>query len=219
MGAVLAGDLSGSEAITSGQLTILTTEAGAAALGLYTHSPDEIDVTLDGEVDNETEEAIQDRLERIAMRADMSIHYYVQGCRESRDGLRKVITLFAGIMVLFFAVSVAMQVGNTGRRIRADRRMLGTLRAVGADRNTLVGCYRLPMILASLAGLILGTAFYLVFRYSDTTGAAFPAYHPEIVLPLFVVLSGLCLLCCLAGVRARLGQVLKSSIVENIREL
>ena len=121
--------------------------------------------------------------------------------------------------MLFFAVSVAMQVGNTGRRIRADRRMLGTLRAVGADRNTLVGCYRLPMILASLAGLILGTAFYLVFRYSDMTGTAFPAYHPEIVLPLFVVLSGLCLLCCLAGVRARLGQVLKRSIVENIREL
>ena len=34
-----------------------------------------------------------------------------------------------------------------------------------------------------------------------------------------LVLSGLCLLCCLAGVRARLGQVLKNSIVENIREL
>ena len=219
VGAVLAGDLSGVEAITSGQLTILTTEAGATALGLYTRSPRDIDVTLDGEVDNETEEAIQDRLERIAMRADMGVYNHIQGRRESRDGLRKLITLFAGIIVLFFAVSVAMQVGNTGRRIRADRRMLGTLRAVGADRNTLVGCYRLPMILASLAGLILGIAFYLVFRYSDMGSMAFPAYHPEIVLPLFVVLSGLCLLCCLAGVRARLGQVLKNSIVENIREL
>ena len=219
VGAVLAGDLSGSEAITSGQLTILTTEAGATALGLYTRSPDEIDVTLDGEVDIQTEEAIQDRLERIAMRADMEVSNRIQGRREENRNFRKLITLFAGIIVLFFAVSVAMQVGNTGRRIRADRRMLGTLRAVGADRNTLVGCYRLPMILASLAGLILGIAFYLVFRYSDVGSMAFPAYHPEIVLPLFVVLSGLCLLCCLAGVRARLGQTLKSSIVENIREL
>ena len=219
VGAVLAGDMAGYAAVPSGELTILTTEAGAASLGFYLRGPLDIRVTLNGTVDTDEEEAIQNRLERIAMRADMGVYNSIQGGRESRESLRKLITLFAGIIVLFFAVSVAMQVGNTGRRIWADRRMLGTLRAVGADRNTLVGCYRLPMILTTLIGLVLGTVFFLVFWFNDPYCSIFPAYHPGIVLPLFAVLSGLCLALCLAGVRARLGQVLKNSIVENIREL
>ena len=222
VGAVLAGDIGDigrNEMDLSGQLTILTTEAGAEALGIYLRAPEDINVTLSGEVDAETEEKIQDRLERIAMRADMGVYNNIRAHRESLRNLQRFLVMFAGIIILFFAVSVAMQVGNTGRRIRADRRMIGTLRAVGADREMLVGCYRLPMIVAAAAGLILGAAFYLLFRGLDAACHIFPAYHPEIILPLFAVLTALCFLCCLTGARARLEQVLRRSIVENIREL
>ena len=129
----------------------------------------------------------------------------------------QVTGLFSGMVLLFFAVSIAMQLGNTGRRIRADSRMIGTLRAVGADERALLGCYRLPAMLSAVMGLALGLIAYgLMGRYATD---AFPDYHPAIVIPVMVVLAAVCMLCCLLGVRVRLRQVLNHSLVENIREL
>ena len=38
-------------------------------------------------------------------------------------------------------------------------------------------------------------------------------------MPLMAFLAVLCALCCMAGVKGRLRQVLSKSVVENIREL
>ena len=110
-----------------------------------------------------------------------------------------------------------MQVSSAGRRIRADQRMIGTLRAVGADEGDLMGCYRLPMILATALGLMLALALYALM------GTVFSNYfmtaHSLVTMPLMAVLAVLCALCCMIGVKARLRQVLNRSVVENIREL
>lgn len=217
VGAVLDGNLVLAGMIPSENVAILTTRSGAEALGIALHNPIRLRVTLKGAVDEGEETAIQKQLEQIAMRADMTVFNSIQYNRTARQKIRQFIALFFGIAILFFAVSVTMQVGNISRQIRADQRMIGTLRAVGADRKALLGCYLLPMILASSAGLGLGTAFYLLIRHFGDQ--MFPAYHPEIVLPMFVMLGVLCFLCCVTGVRARLGQVLRQSVVENIREL
>ena len=217
VGAVLSGDMLLDTMLSPECVSILTTRSGAQALGIVLRNPMKIKISLGESVDEDTEEAIQKRLEQIAMRADMSVFNNLKYHRESRQKYRQFIALFIGIVVLFFAVSVAMQVGNIGRQIRADQRMIGTMRAVGADSKALLGCYLLPVLVACVTGLALGTGFFLLMK--GLGDQMFPAYYPEVILPLFILLSVLCCFCCIAGVRTRLRQLLRQSVVENIREL
>ena len=197
------------------EIAFLTTREGARACGFHLQNPDQVRIKLKGSVDAETEEMIQKKIEQIAMRGNMSVTNLLKSNRETLQRFWQILTLFCGIALVFFLVSVAMQIGNIGRRIQADQRMIGTLRAVGADRNALLACYRLPLLLASAAGGTVGTGIYLLWRMNQV----FPKYHPAMVLPLFALLCVLCCVCCLAGVRVRLRLVLNRSVVENIREL
>ena len=198
-------------------LCLVTTEKGLRALGLAPTEPTFVNITLTGEVDRETEEAVQRRLETIASRAGMEVKNRMGNDRENARRQRQIELVFLGIIVLFFAVSVSMQVSNAGRRIRADQRMIGTLRAVGADERALMGCYRLPMMFAAALGLVLALSVYALM------GTVFSNYfltaHSLVTMPLMAVLAGLCAMCCMLGMKARLRQVLNKSVVDNIREL
>lgn len=199
-------------------LCLITTEKGLRALGFAPTQPAYVNITLTSEVDQATEEAIQRRLETIAARAGMEVKNRMANARENARRQRQTELVFLGIIVLFFAVSVSMQVSSAGRRIRADQRMIGTLRAVGADESALLGCYRLPMMVTTAAGLLLAICLFILM------GTVWKNYfqmgrHAAIILPLMILLAALCALCCMMGVKARLRQVLNKSVVENIREL
>ena len=213
VGAVLDG-----KSIRDEALCLLTTEAGARALGFPATFVSGMQISLTGDVDRETEEALEARLERIAMRGDMRVYNWLQSWREEVASMKQAFALFIALLLLFFTVAVAMQVGNAGRRIRSDARMIGTLRAVGADEKALLGCYRLPLLLTTGIGTALGIALYLVFAvwYSSQTMLHL---HPYAIAPAMLVLAALCALCCLEGLKMRLKTVLDQSIVENIREL
>ena len=198
-------------------LCLVTTEKGLRVLGLAPTEPTFVNITLTGEVDRETEEAVQRRLETIASRAGMEVKNRMENDRENARRQRQIELVFLGIFVLFFAVSVSMQVSSAGRRIRADQRMIGTLRAVGADEKALLGCYRLPIIVTTAVGLLLAfTVFALMGIFLNNF---FLTGHAAVTMPLMAVLAALCAMCCMAGVRGRLRQVLSRSVVENIREL
>lgn len=219
VGAVLTGG-----PLQRGSVCIYTTEKGAQALGISMTTISEIDISLSSDVDLETEQELENRLTRIAMRGDMTVYNCLQSWRESLASMRETLLLIAAVLVLFFAVTVAMQVGNAGRRIRADRRMIGTLRAVGADERALLGCYRLPVAMTAALGTVLAVLVYLGYAVwyhsvvipvdSESTWL-----HIGTVTPAMLILGALCALCCLAGLRFRLRTVLDASIVENIREL
>ena len=215
--AVTVGAVLESASTVRNGLCLITTEKGLRALGFAPTEPTFINVSLTGEVDRETEEAIQRRLETIAARAGMEVYNCMENARENARRQRQIELVFLGIIVLFFAVSVSMQVSGAARRIRADQRMIGTLRAVGADEGALMGCYRLPMLAATGAGLLLAWTVFVLM------GVLFNNYfltrHAAVTMPLMAVLAALCALCCMAGVKGRLRQVLNKSVVENIREL
>ena len=48
-------------------------------------------------------------------------------------------------------------------RIHADTRMIGTLRAVGADKRVLVNCYNGQLMMSILAGFAAALVMYLSF--------------------------------------------------------
>ena len=213
IGAVLNG-----KPIRDSKVCILTTEAGAKALGFEMTDITGMEISLTQDVDRETEQAMENRLERIAMRGDMTVFNWLKSWRDQVASMRSAMGLFAALLLLFFTVAVAMQVGNAGRRIRADARMIGTLRAVGADEKALLGCYRLPLLLTTGIGTVLGASAYIAVAiwYHIQTGQHM---HTITVLTAMLIIAALCALCCLGGLRLRLKGVLDQSIVENIREL
>ena len=127
-----------------------------------------------------------------------------------------------------FAVLASGSSGNCTYVESGDTRLLvdaGTnckclrdrLRAVGADLKTLVGCYRLPVMVCAAAGLIPCLLFYAVTEIP--TLRLFTANHPAIMIPVLVLMAVSIALVCIAGIRGRIAVVTRQSIVDNIREL
>ena len=190
---------------------LITTEKGAAALGLRSNGVEEACVSLASAPD--TEALLARRIERIGNRHGMTFTNGLETRRQNRAYQMQIIALFGGMVLLFFAVSVSMQVTSIARRIRADERMVGTLRAVGADETALVHCYRLPVLMAAVCGLILAAAVCGAIRW-----AGLLMFRPWALLAA-LPMAALNVLCALAGVRGQLRRVMGRSIIENIREL
>ncbi len=216
VGAVLSGPVRISDSYMY-SFTVITTPKGAEALGLKLPNPEYVNIYLSGNQNPEKEAEIEEKISQTAMRGWMDVENQLKETREYQAKKLRQILLFAALILLFFAVSVFMQVSGTTRQIRAETRTIGTLRAVGADLKTLVGCYRLPVWVCAAAALIPCLLFYAV---TEIPGARlFTENHPLIIIPILAAMAACIALACIAGIRGRLAAVTRQSIVDNIREL
>ena len=216
IGAVLTGPVRIGDMNLYG-FAVITTPKGAEALGLKVPGPEYTNVWLAGNPGPEKEAEIEEKIGQVAMRGWLDIRNQLKLTRDYQAKKLRQILLFAGLILLFFAVSVFMQVAGAARQIRSETRTIGTLRAVGADLKTLVGCYRLPVMICAAAGLIPCLLFYAV---TEIPGARlFTQNHPVIMIPILAVMACCIALACVAGIRSRLTGVTRQSIVDNIREL
>ena len=196
---------------------VITTPKGAEALGLKVPGPDTADIWLSGSPAPEKEAGIEEQIGRITMRGWMNVNNLLKQTREYKAKKLRQILLFAALILLFFAVSVFMQVSGAARQIRSETRTIGTLRAVGADLETLVGCYRLPVWVSTAAGLVPCLLFYAVTEIPGLQ--LFTENHPAVMIPILAAMAGCVALACMAGIRRRLAVVTRQTIVDNIREL
>lgn len=193
---------------------ILTTEEGAHNMGLYVGRLNSVDITVDGSVTGQTEEALQKRITTIAQRGGFTVVNNTAEARAEQAAARRLIAVLAGAGVVFFAIAAAMITGSVSRQIRADQRGLGTLRAVGADDKVLFHCYQGQVILSVLLAIPLAA-----IGVSAICLGGFVEYlHPGAIV-VSVLCAALLLVCCLISLRSRIRGVLKCSIVENIREM
>lgn len=193
---------------------ILTTEAGVHNMGLYVGRLNSVDITVDGSVTGQTEEALQKRITTIAQRGGFTVVNNTAEARAEQAAARRLIAVLAGAGVVFFAIAAAMITGSVSRQIRADQRGLGTLRAVGADDKVLFHCYQGQVILSVLLAIPLAA-----IGVSAICLGGFVEYlHPGAIV-VSVLCAALLLVCCLISLRSRIRSVLKCSIVENIREM
>ena len=216
VGAVLTGPVILNETYMY-SCSLIVSSKGAEAMGLKLPNPEYTDVFLAGDPTPEQEERITENISQIALRSRTNVENRLQLNREYREKKIRQIALFSALILLFFAVSVFMQVSGAARQIRSETRMIGTLRAVGADLETLVGCYRLPVWISVAAAFIPCVLFYVITAMPGMR--LFTANHPLIMIPVLVVLAVCVALACIAGIRGRLAGVARRSIVENIREL
>ena len=198
-------------------VTLFTTRRGLNAMGFSMDRVDSLDIYTEGAMSAEEEQALSESVESILRRADnMSFYDELQTARAARQQNAMVMTALLSVALLFFAVAVSMITGGVTRRIRADARMIGTLRAVGADAKTVAGCYRMQILLSIALGLLVGLACMIALL----TSYYGRVWWMRIAAPACVLgFSALCYAACMLALRSRIRETISRSIVENIREM
>ena len=139
-----------------------------------------------------------------------------------------MLLMFVCIIIVFFSVAVGMIVSSVTRQLHNEGRTIGMLRAVGADEKAILGCYSGQLGAAIFGGLgICGAAYLLllIFNILDAAG------HYQLRITLSDILQWAAVLSLTLAVAAacwglsrfflgqRIREILKKSIIDNIREL
>ena len=202
---------------------VITTHAGLRALGLYSNGYSEFGVALSGTPNEETEAQIDAALREIASRVE-GARYGSQfaSLRAQREIIRNLLLAAGTVLLLFTAIALSMMDNAISGRIRADRRTTGTLRAVGAPLSAILGLYRrqvgILLAVGTLAGFALSAAIFAVTYngFKFTTFRVLPVWGLPALLAAY---AAAVFLACHLGLRIRLRNLPRESIVESIREL
>ena len=197
---------------------LIVTEKGLRAMGLAPRDIYDVSMCLDGYADDAAGEYLSRRVRAIASRAESAYVYDgVQAARSRRGQSARLVTALAAMTLMFFAVTVSLESGSVSRGIRADQRVIGTLRAVGADGGVFARCYGAQIVAGLGAGLIaalaVGASLALI------AGGQLPKSAVALSFAAMALLGALLAVFCLIALRITLGETLKKSVVENIREL
>lgn len=216
----------GGEYLTSGSSrfvgevgSIITTSAGLRALG-FDVPYDTLSITLSQSPDAALEEYLDASLAQIAARtAGVDYRSYIASARESRRTIYGLLIAAGALIILFFAICASMVNNTLSARIWANKRQIGTVRAVGASEREIVHSYLWQLLSLFAWGTVIGLAAELgVCRWLLSTEemqsvkAALPLWQPLLFVALLFFI-------CFLNVRSKVSAIFRGSIVENIREL
>ena len=105
------------------------------------------------------EQYLETNLAAIAARtAGAELESHVALVRENREMVYGLLIAAGAVLLLCFAICAGMINNALSARIRAGRRQIGTLRAVGASERTITRSYRWQLLSAFAWGTITGLA-------------------------------------------------------------
>ncbi len=207
---------------------IITTERGLEAMGLRMEELHTISVYTD-ELTLQQEEAMERQLSAILRRTGgYTLDNQAAEQRKSQSENQRTLLVFLCIIIVFFSVAVGMIVSSVTRQLHNEGRTIGMLRAVGADEKAILGCYSGQLNAAILGGLGVAGAVYLLFGFLSILDAI---GNPWFRIRLADILQWASVLAMTIGVAAacwalsrfflslRIREILKKSIIDNIREL
>lgn len=214
VGAVL-NDFKGSYWSTA---VIITTEQGIQNMGLYANGMDYYRIYLDGEIDTPTEEKLVEQISAIAARSEAAeVVNLLESHRESQQNKQSILIVFGAITLVFMAVSVGMIVSSNTRRIQSDGRLIGMLRAVGAEERTILDIYTGQVTVSIVGGFVL-TVF--AFWFMNAIDFLYLDNAPILLgLAAMAVLAVISWVMCGIFLRLRIREIVNKSIIDNIREL
>ncbi|MCD8356536.1 MAG: ABC transporter permease [Clostridia bacterium] len=202
--------------------SIVTSIAGLAALG-YDAKYSSVDIQLSESPSKQMEQYLDDNLNAIAARSGTTeVVNLIARARTERNLIYGRMAAGLSIVILLFAICTSMVCNSFATQIQAGKSYIGTLRAIGASQQDMWKNYRYQMIYLFLCGTVIGILFEclvlngltLLRHYRD--GLSTWVYAPILPPIVFILLM---FLICYCTTRIKLKQVLKSSIVQNIREL
>ena len=198
------------EAFWGNSFAVYTTVAG---LGCFTQPFDFKNLHV--ELEQGTAEQIDAQMVRAleALFPGYNIRSYYSQVQQQKESFATSLIATGSLIAVFSAISISLISNGITAQIREGKRSIGTLRAVGATEQDIVRCYALQIAKMILWGTVLGLlgcGFEYLFPYF--TGGKVTLW-PGLVLPVVIFLV------CMVNLRLRVRQVIRQSIVENIREL
>lgn len=200
---------------------IITSNTGLSSLG-FDVPYKQLTIYSDKNLDTKTEEYLETNLTKIADRTpDVTMTSYIAMSRETREFAIRFIIAAASIIILLYAICVSMLNNAISARIRAGKREIGTLRAVGASKIDVKKSYFWQLLSMFIFGTILGITGGMAVCAILNAGDTYLAISKAIPFPvwqtlLFVlIMFGLCYM----NIHTKVNRILKNNVVENIREL
>lgn len=134
-----------------------------------------------------------------------------------------ILAAMISIIIISFVICASVINNSISARIRENKKVIGTLRAVGADQGDLVKSYIIQMLSMFSWGVGIGFGVYLVGffiskivqKYFVRSFIADLAFNPWITIGMTILLF----IVCSINLWLKVRKEMKNSIVENIREL
>ncbi len=197
---------------------IITTCEGIEAMG-YQVPYGSLKIALEEPPDTQLEIYLEEQLEWVAARTqNCEVRSYIAIERENRQTTFGLIVIAYALVILFFAICTSMVNNVLSARIRAGKRQIGTLRAVGASERDILHSFHLQMLSMLVVGTVLGIGLelalcsYLASVYPELEQNVLPIWQPVAFVAL---IAGV----CWWSIRKKVRKMLATSIVSNIREL
>lgn len=190
--------------------TIVTTPQGLEAMGLLHSEISGLTIYLDGDVDEDTEAYLENRITRIAHRGkELEVVNQLEMNRENRNASRNVLLICGCTLALFLWISVSIISGSSVRQMQAEKKTIGTLRALGMDGKRLISGYTGQAAVTVLLGLAL--ALPISFLIDPGKAAAMGVTSEACI-------AALVLLLCRWQIGKSGKALLRGSVIDNIRE-
>lgn len=197
--------------------TLFTTHEGLRAMNLASHGLECASVHMDKLPDGDAERALTGAVEQIALRdRALTVVDMLELARSLRSSALRGAAVLGGMVLLFAALTVAMINSGLSSRVRADKRTLGMLRALGADLRVLRQLYLRQLLRTALPGIALGAAVCALLGWNDS------GYYEGKAVPVLLMEAGLLIAMAAAAalhLRRLTRRTARSGIVNNIREL
>ena len=207
---------------------IITTERGLEAMGLRMEELHTVSVYTD-ELTLQQEENLERQLTAILRRTGgYTLENQAAQMRENVAENQRMLLMFVCIIIVFFSVAVGMIVSSVTRQLHNEGRTIGMLRAVGADEKAILGCYSGQLGAAIFGGLgVTGTVYLLFLIFSALDAIGNPWFRIRLadilqwaaVLGLTLTVAAACWALSRFFLGQRIREILKKSIIDNIREL
>lgn len=197
---------------------LITTPAGFRAMGLRLGKLFDLGLFLEPGTDEATCAYDFGRLERIAARVG-TLHVYnqIEARAESRQKGQAGLIAIAAVVGLLIWFSVRVVAGTGIRQMEAERRTIGTLRALGMSGGVLRAGYGLQNAIQVGVGWLLAAAVCLLLSMrivENTVKETLPlAFLAQLLIALLTALL------CWASIARRSRRLLRRSVIENIREV
>ena len=197
---------------------LITTPAGFRALGLRLGVLELTNVFLEPGTDEATCAYDFGRLERIAARlGNLHVYNMIEARAESRQKGQAGLIAIAAVVGLLIWFSVRVIAGTGIRQMEAERRTIGTLRAVGMSGSVLRAGYGLQSAVQVGVGWLLAAVVCLLLTMRIVENTVRETRPLAFLAQLLVAL--LTALLCRAAIARRSRRLLRRSVIENIREV
>lgn len=177
----------------------------------------DVNEEIDDDLDEKITEDMSNYTEKYNGFLDSAYHF----SRLQKKGIQQAIVAVIALVIIGFAICISIINNSISAQIRENKRVIGTLRAVGADRRELSKSYIYQMLSMFGWGTGFGYGLFLIILATikiatlKTGGNFVFSFNPWITIAMTVISFAICSI----NVVTKIRKEMKNSIVENIREL